>query len=95
MGYLKQKCSTSGKIPLVQFEELKEIFLADVAAEVLMNEISGELIINWDQTTFLIILTNDWTSFGISLAKIIPSAAAITTMVLTTPFATLRDFTYS
>ena len=61
MGYVKRKCSTSGKIPLVQFEESKEIFLADLTAEVVMNEIPKELILNWDQTGVSIIPTGDWT----------------------------------
>jgi len=61
MGYVKRKCSTSDKIPLVQFEELKEIFLADLTVEVVMNENSKELILNWDQTGVSIIPTGDWT----------------------------------
>ena len=61
MGYVKRKCSTSGKIPLVQFEESKEIFLADLTAEVVMNEIPKELILNWDQTGVSIIPTGEWT----------------------------------
>ena len=61
MGYVKQKCSTSGKIPMVQFEELKEVFLADLAAEVVVKEIPKELILNWDQTGVSIIPTGDWT----------------------------------
>ena len=61
MGYIKRKCSTSGKISLVQFEELKEIFLADLTAEVVMNEIPKELILNCDQTGVSIIPTGEWT----------------------------------
>ena len=41
MGYVKRKCSNAGKISVTHFIELKEAFLADVKAEVLMNEISG------------------------------------------------------
>jgi len=36
MGYVKRKCTTSGKR---LFDEFKEIFLADIAAEVVMNEV--------------------------------------------------------
>ena len=50
MGFVKRKCSISGKISLARFDESKDIFLADVAAEVLFNDIPGSLIINWDQT---------------------------------------------
>jgi len=49
------------KKPPSKFEESREIFLADIAAEVMMNEIPRELIINWDQTELSIISTGDWT----------------------------------
>jgi len=39
MGFFKRKSSTSGKIPLIQFEKVKEVFLADIAAEVVMKDI--------------------------------------------------------
>jgi len=61
MGFVKRKCSTSGKISVAQFDELKEIFLADVAAEALMNDIPESLIINWDQTGLSIVPTGGWT----------------------------------
>ena len=61
MGFVKRKCSTSGKIPLTQFERVKEVFLADIAAEVVMKDIPKDLIINWDQTGLSIIPTGDWT----------------------------------
>ena len=43
MGYVKRKCTTSGKLPSRLFDESKEIFLADVAAEVITNEVPREL----------------------------------------------------
>ena len=58
MGFVKRKCSTSGKIPVARFDELKEVFLADVAAEVLINDIPENLII---KTGLSIILTGGWT----------------------------------
>ena len=75
MGYVKRKCSTSGKIPSAQFEESREIFLADVAAEVVMNEIPMNLIINWDQTALSIIPTGEWTMEKQG-AKVVPIANA-------------------
>lgn len=75
MGYVKRKCSTSGKIPPVQFEESREIFLADVAAEVVMNEIPMDLIINWDQTALSVIPTGEWTMEKQG-AKVVPIANA-------------------
>lgn len=61
MGFVKRRCSTSGKISLAQFDESKDIFLADVAAEILFNDIPESLIINWDQTGLSIVPTGDWT----------------------------------
>jgi len=59
MGFVKRKCSTSGKISMARFEEYKEIFLADVAAEALRNDIPESLIINWDQTGLSIVPSGD------------------------------------
>ena len=41
------------------FAELKEFFLADISAEVIMNNIPDELILNWDQTPLRLIPTGD------------------------------------
>ena len=43
------------------FQELKEVFLADIVAEVIMNDIPDELTFNWDQTGLSIIPTGEWT----------------------------------
>ena len=48
MGFVKQKCSNAGKVPVEMFQELKDVFLADIVAEVIMNDIPDELIFNWD-----------------------------------------------
>ena len=61
IGFVKRKCSTSGSITIAQFDECKEIFLADVAAEMVIKKIPKSLIINWDQTGLSIVLTGDWT----------------------------------
>ena len=50
MGYVKRKCSNADKLLVARLEELKEEFLADVKAEVLMNDIPKEMIFKWDQT---------------------------------------------
>ena len=44
MGYFRRKCSNAGKVSVVQFQELKENFIADIQAEVLMNDIPLEII---------------------------------------------------
>lgn len=45
---------------MAQFDECKEILLDDIAAEVLINDILENLIINWDQTGLSIVPTGDW-----------------------------------
>ena len=47
---MKRKCSNAGKISVARFTELQDAFLADIKAEVLLNEIPDELVFNWDQT---------------------------------------------
>ena len=61
MGYVKRKASTSGKIPQLQYVELREVFLADIAAEMVMKDIPREMIFNWDQIGLSIIPTGSWT----------------------------------
>ena len=46
---------------LTRFEEIKEIFLADVTTEVVMNDIPDDLVINWDQTALHLVPTGQWT----------------------------------
>lgn len=71
MGYVKRKCSNAGKVSLLHFAEIKEVFLADIQAMVLMNEIPDELIVNWDQTGIQLAPTGDWT-MNRAGAKVIP-----------------------
>lgn len=61
MHFVKRKCSNAGKVPVSQFDEIKEVFLADVRAEVLMNDIPSSLIFNWDQTPLHLVPTGQWT----------------------------------
>ena len=39
------------------FAELQEVFFADIKAQVLMNDIPDELVINWDQTALPLVPT--------------------------------------
>lgn len=39
------------------FQDLKDVFLADIVVEVIMNDIPDELIFNWDQTGLSILPT--------------------------------------
>ena len=48
MGLVKRKASNTGKILVSEFEVMKQQILPDIAAEVIMNEIPHDLVINWD-----------------------------------------------
>ena len=61
MGYVKRKGCNAGKVSPLHFTEIKDIFLADIQAEILMNDIPDELIVNWDQTGIQLVPTGDWT----------------------------------
>ena len=61
MNYVGRKCSNAGKITQSCFVELKDVFLADIKTEVLMNDIPSDLIINWDQAGIQLVPTGDWT----------------------------------
>ena len=51
MGYVKRKCLNAGKVTVAHFGDVREAFLADITAKVVMNEIPSEMIFNWDQTS--------------------------------------------
>ena len=61
MGYVKRKGSNAGKITVSQFNEIQEEFLADIKAEVVMNDIPNDLIFNWDQTGIQLVPTGQLT----------------------------------
>ena len=51
MGFVKRRCSTKAKWPLVQnFDEIKAQFLLDIKTAISFEEIPAQLVINWDQT---------------------------------------------
>ena len=61
MNYVKRKGLNAGKTTPSQFSELKAEFLADIQAEVVMNEVPIDLIFNWDQTSLQLVPTGQWT----------------------------------
>lgn len=73
MQYVKRKCSNAGKVSLPNFKMIQGVFLADIAAEVLMNDIPDELVINWDQTGLPLVPTGNWTMHHAG-EKVIPIA---------------------
>ena len=44
-----------------KFAYLKEAFLNDICAEVVMNGILNDLIFNWDHTGIHLLPVDDWT----------------------------------
>ena len=46
MGYVKRKSSNACKVTVACFQEVQEEFLADIKAEVIMNEVHPDLIFN-------------------------------------------------
>ena len=71
MGYVKRKCSNAGKLAVPRFSELQADFLADVQAEVIMNEVPAQLIFNWDQIALHLVPTGQWT-MNKSGEKVVP-----------------------
>ena len=71
MGYVKRKGSNAGKVAVSHFQELQEVFLTDIKAEVLFNDVHRELVFNWDQTAVKYVPTGEWTMHRYK-EKIIP-----------------------
>ena len=51
----------AGKVTVAHFEEVQEEFLADIKAEVLMNDVPPSLIFNWDLTSIKFVPSGEWT----------------------------------
>ena len=76
-----------GKYLLIyQFKEIQDDFLADIQAEIVMNEIKQELIFNWDQTPLRFVPTGQWTMHKAG-EKIIPIANSDDKRQVTAVFA--------
>ena len=61
MGYVKRKGSNAVKFTVSQLKEIQEELLADIKAEVVMNEIPNDQIFSWDQTGLQLVPTGQWT----------------------------------
>ena len=61
MGFVKRRASTKAKVSVSDFEALKAQFIYDIQVVVEMEEIPGELIINWDQTGIHYVPVSSWT----------------------------------
>ena len=56
---MERKCSNAGKISPTQFAHVQEVFLADIKAQVVMNDVPDEMIINWDQMGVSLVRTGE------------------------------------
>ena len=54
MGFVKRNVSTTAKVPVTNFEELKAQFLLDVNVSIEMDEIHHALVINSESNMFLL-----------------------------------------
>ena len=68
------------------FKELQDTFLAYIQAEVVMNEIPHELVINWDQTALQLVPTGQWTMHRAG-EKVIPITSSDDKRQITAVFA--------
>ena len=58
---MKRKGTTNAKISIEHFEEVKKEYLLDIKLVISMDEIPGDLVINFDQTEIHYIPVSDWT----------------------------------
>ena len=93
MGYVKRKCSNAGKVTVAQFEDVKEVFLADITAEVVMNDVPSELIFYWDQTALNYIPAGEWTMHQAG-EKVIPITNSDDKRQITAVFAATLSSEY-
>ena len=61
MGFVNRRASTKAKVSIENFEAVKEQFLIDIKAVVEMEDISFDLILNWDQTGVHYVPGGSWT----------------------------------
>ena len=61
MGFVKRKATTKAKVDVKEFEEIKKLFLLDVKNVAQMDEISEDMIVNWDQTGVNYVPVSSWT----------------------------------
>ena len=62
MKFVKRKASTKkSAITVSNFDEIKDNFLMDIKAVVVMEEVPGDMILNWDRTAIKYIPVSNWT----------------------------------
>ena len=61
MGYIKRRANTKSKVSVESFELHKVQFLYDIRSISILEEISNQLIINWDHTGLNYVPLSNWT----------------------------------
>ena len=61
MNYVKRRGSSTAKVAVENFTQVKVQFLFDVQSLIEIEEIPSALIINWDQTAIKYIPLSTWT----------------------------------
>ena len=62
MKFVQRKATTSlSKMTDTNFKECKRSFLNDIVTTIAMEEIPGELVLNWDQTGIKLVPSSTWT----------------------------------
>jgi len=61
INFVKRKATTSAKVELAHFKELKEQFLLDAKAVIDMEDIPSDLILNWDHTGINVVPGSQYT----------------------------------
>jgi hypothetical protein len=61
MGFVKRRASTKAKVSVSDFEALKAQFIYNIQVVVEMEDVPGELIVNWDQTGIHYVPVSSWT----------------------------------
>jgi len=61
MGFVKRRGNTKSKVSVEHFDQWKELFLLEFSNALEMDEVSMELVINWDQTGINYIPVSSWT----------------------------------
>ena len=61
INFVKRRGSSTAKMPVANFEAVKEQFVIDVNAVIEMEDIPQQLVFNWDQTGISIVPGSSWT----------------------------------
>ena len=61
IGFVKQRGSSTAKMTVANFEEIREQFLFDIKAIIDLEEIPPDLVFNWDQNGVSIVPGSSWT----------------------------------